>query len=372
LQTLLKTNLGFDAKKIVVLNVDLSRGRYEHSDPLLTFYHPLLERVSHLPGVQAAGVIDLVPIAEWGDGYDVHITGQPPYPKDVPMGAETRNVSPGYFDAMGIKLVRGRTLSPALDRADDPASNMVVNEAFRRKFFASGGDPVGAHIDDAPKAELKSGIVGVVTDIKQDLQEPAMPEMDWLIDAIPPKSRLDSLRNMFLMVRTDGDPQTLIPGLRNVLHDIDPTVPFRAAETMEQVVSEQLIFERMESWLFGIFAACALLLATIGLYGLISHEVELRTREIGIRMALGSTRGSVMAQVLRRVTALILSGTAIGWVLTLALSKVLASIVEIHAAQDLGLLAGVSAGMAVVGILTSIAPAREAASIEPMQALRTD
>jgi predicted permease len=370
LQALFKTDLGFNQDKIIAVVLDLSRGNYKDRDPLLTFYHPLLDRVAHLPGVAASGVIDLLPIAEWGSGYDIHITGQPPYPKNAAMGAETRNVSPGYFDAMGIKLMRGRLLSPSLDRPGN-AGSMVVNEAFRRKFFSNGGDPVGAHIDDADKAEDKSGIVGVATDIRQDLQSPSMPEMDWLIDAIPPKDRMDTLRNMFLMVRTDGDPKALIPSLRAAIHDIDPGVPFRS-QTMDEAVNEQLTFERMESWLFGIFAAFALLLAASGLYGLISHEVQLRTREIGIRMALGSARSSVMVQVLRRVALLVLSGTAIGWLLTLASRKVLTSIVVIHAGQDLGLLAAISAGMILVGILTSLAPARAAASIEPMQALRSE
>jgi putative ABC transport system permease protein len=370
LQALFKTDLGFSQKKIIAVVLDLSRGNYKDRDPLLTFYHPLLDRVSHLPGVAASGVIDLLPIAEWGSGYDIHITGQPPYPKNAAMGSETRNVSPGYFDAMGVKLTRGRLLSPSLDRPGN-AGSMVINEAFQRKFFSNGGDPVGAHIDDADKAEDKSGIVGVATDIRQDLQSPSMPEMDWLIDAIPPKDRMDALRNMFLMVRTDGDPKALIPSLRGVIHDIDPGVPFRS-QTMEEAVNEQLTFERMESWLFGIFAAFAVLLAGIGLYGLISHEVQLRTREIGIRMALGSARSSVMMQVLRRVALLVLSGTAIGWLLTLASRKVLISVVEIHAAQDLGLLAAISVGMILVGILTSLAPARAAASIEPMEALRNE
>jgi len=376
LQSLFKTDLGFDAKHIVTVQIALSRGRYEHRDPLAEFYQPMLERVSHLAGVKAVGLIDLLPVAEWGDGYDIHITGQPPYPKDAPEAAETRYVSQGYFDAMGIRLVRGRLLTPSLDRfpagADNVSSSMVVNEAFRKKFFSNGGDPVGAHIDDDPKSEFKSGIVGVVTDVRQDLQNTAMPEMDWLIDGIPANRRLDSLRTMFLMVRTDGEAKALIPGMREAIHATDPTVPFRVAVTMEEVVRDQLIFQRMEGWLFGVFAAFALLLAVIGLYGLISHEVELQTREIGIRMALGSTRGTVMAQVLRRVALLVVSGTAMGWLLTMAASKVLASVVEIHAAQDIGLLAGVSAGMVVVGILTSLVPAREAASIEPMQALRSE
>ena len=372
LQTMLKTDLHFDAKHILAVELSLSRGRYDKRDPLTTFYQPLLERIAGVAGVNAAGLIDVLPVAEFGNGYEIHITGQPPYPKNAAMGAETRQVSAGYFDAMGIKLVRGRELSAALDRPEDQSAKMVVNEAFRRKFFSDGGDPVGAHIDDSDKPEGKSGIVGVVTDIRQEVENPTSPEMDWLIDAIPVANRTDSLRNMFLLVRTDGDAKALVPALRDAVKQIDATVPFRAAMTMDEVVSEQLIMQRMESWLFGIFAGFALLLAVIGLYGLVQHEVELETREIGIRMALGSTRARVLWQVLRRVVVLIVLGTAAGWVLALAFRKVLASVVELHAAQDLGLLAGVSVGLAVVGILTSIVPARAAASIEPMQALRMD
>ena len=128
----------------------------------------------------------------------------------------------------------------------------------------------------------------------------------------------------------------------------------------------------MESWLFGIFASFALLLAMIGLYGLVNHEVELRTREIGICMALGSTRALAMRQVLRRVALLIATGTGLGWLLTLALKKVLSSVVEMNADHDLALFVCLTAGLAAMGILASIIPARRAASIEPMQVLRTE
>ena len=372
LQGLLKTNLGFDAKTILTAGIELSPGRYEGKDPLVTFYRPLLERVSHLPGVQSAGVIDVLPVQNWGSNGDVHISGQPPYPPNQEMLAEQRLVSAGYFDAMGIKLVRGRLLSQALDTPDRPASAVVVNEAFRRKFFSGGGDPVGAHMDDNDKAELKTGIVGVVTDVRQDLQQPPMAEMDWLIDEIAPKDRLSDLANMTLVVRSSGDLQALVPSLRNAMHDVDPTVPFKLPETMTEVVSETLVFQRMESWLFGIFAAFALLLAVVGLYGLVNHEVELRTREIGIRMALGSTRMLVMRDVLRRVAILMVAGAGIGWLLTLSLKKVLASVVEMHAGHDAVLLAGVTAGLIAVGVLISAAPARRAATVDPMQALRNE
>jgi putative ABC transport system permease protein len=371
LQGLLKTNLGFDPKAILTEGIELSPGRYEGRDPLVTFYQPLLERVSHLPGVQGVGLINMLPVQNYGSNSAVHISGQPPYPPNQEMLAEVRFVSAGYFDAMGIKLAHGRLLSQTLDTPDRPAGAVAVNEAFRRKFF-SGDDPVGAHMDDNDKAELKTGIVGVVTDVRQSLYEPPLAEMDWLVDQVDVKSRLDYMTNMVLVVRSSGDLQALAPSLRNAMHEIDPTVPFGTPETMAEVVSETLVFERMESWLFGIFAGFALLLAVVGLYGLINHEVELRTREIGIRMALGSTRGLVVSGVLWRVTVLMVVGVSAGWMLTLALKKLLSAVVEMHASQDLLLLAGLTAALVLVGLLASIASARRAATIDPTQALRSE
>jgi predicted permease len=372
LQGQLKTNLGVDPNAILTTRLDLSHGRYQNRDPLLTFYQPLLEKVSHLPGVSAAGMIDLLPVESWGNGFAIHITGQPPYPPNQDMAAETRFVSPGYFDAMGLKLTGGRLLSSSLDKADNVAGTMVVNEAFRRKFFSNGGDPVGAHIDNADKAEDKSAIVGVVANVRQDLQSAPMPEMDWLMDEVDPARRMNDLGGMTLVVRSSGNLQSLIPALRNAVHDVDPTVPFKAPVTLTQVVSDSLVLQRLESWLFGIFAAFALLLAVIGLYGLINHEVELRTREIGIRMALGSTRDMVLVNVLRRVALLMFAGVAAGLVLTSAVHKVLSAVVEIHAQHDASLLFAMSLGLALIGVLAGVLPARKAASVEPMQALRIE
>jgi predicted permease len=372
LQGMLKTDLGVDTSVILSTRIDLSHGNYQSRDPLLSFYRPLLEKVSRLPGVSAAGLIDFLPIEAFGDGYNVHITGQPPYPPNSEMAAETRFVSPGYFDAMGLKLTGGRLLSPALDRPDNQAGTLVVNEAFRRKFFSNGGDPVGAHIDDADTLDAKSGIVGVVTSVRQDLRSAPLPEMDWLMDEVPPARRLNDLGGMNLIVRSNGNLPALIPSLRNAIHDIDPTVPFKTPVTLNQVVSDRLTLERLEGWLFGIFAAFALLLAVIGLYGLINHEVELRTREIGIRMALGSTRGLVLGNVLRRVALLMLAGVTVGLFLTTILNKILRAVVEIHAAHDASLLLALTAGLAIVGILAGVLPARRAASTDPMSALRTE
>ena len=372
LQSLLETNLGVDPTRILSTRIDLSKGHYKGRDPVLTFYNPLIEKVTHLPGVKAAGVIDLLPVEVWGDGYAIHISGQPPYPPNQEMGAETRYVSAGYFDAMGIKLLRGRLLSTAIDKPENKAGTLVVNERFMKKFFPSGGDPVGAHLDDANKEDEKSEIVGVAADVRQSLKESQMAEMDWLIDEVTPKDRIDTLTGMTLVVRADGDLKSLVPELRNAIHEVDPTVPFRIPVTLSEVMNRSLRLERLESWLFGIFAGFALLLAVIGLYGLVNHEVESRTREIGIRMALGSTRRRVTQTVLSKVALLLTIGLTVGWALTFALRKILSSAVEMPAGHDLLTLVGLTGGLAAIGLLASLMPALRAASIEPVKALRID
>jgi predicted permease len=372
LSGLLGTRLGFAPERILAVPIALAPANYANRDPLATLYLPLMERVRHLPGVEAAGIINITPIETWGFNRDVHVSGQPPYPQKMDATAEIRYVSPGYFEAMGIQLRGGRMLSPALDPWQNPAGTVVVNEAFRRKFLAQGGDPVGAHLDDNEKAELKTGIVGMTTDIRQDLREEPLAEMDFLVDELPPNDRLSVLSNMTLMVRTTGEPQQVAAPIRVALHDLDASIPFQTPLTMAQVVSESLVFERMENWLFGIFAGLALLLALVGLYGLTAHEVELRTRDIGIRMALGSTRAQVVRQILTRVAALMLTGVAAGWLITLAAQKVLASVIEIHPAKDATLLAALTFTLVLIGIASALWPSRRAASINPIEALRTE
>jgi predicted permease len=372
LNSLLTTKLSYPTDKILTTQITLSPGHYIGRDPLVTLYQPLLDRVSHLPGVQFAGLVNTLPIQNPGSHQDVQISGQPPNRPHVNATAETRFVTPGYFDVMGIQLVHGRMLSPSLDPWQNPARTVVVNQAFKRKFFSNGGDPVGAHIDDNDKTELKTGIVGLVTVTRQDLRQPPLAEMDWIASEIPPDDRINYLATMTLVVRSPGDPQQLVPSIRNALHEIDPTIPFQTPETMAQVISDNLVFERMENWLFGIFAGFALLLAIVGIYGLIQHEVELRTRDIGIRIALGSTRGSVLVQILRRVALLMGGGIALGWMLTLAMQKLLASVIELDVEHDATLLLALTATLGALGIAASFLPARRAASIDPVQALRTE
>lgn len=365
-------SLGFDAQHIMAAQIDLSPGRYEHEDAWANFYQPMLDRVSHLPGVEGAGLNDIVPIQNWGSNSEIHISGQPPYPPNEVTLAEVRYVSPGYFDAMGIHLLQGRMLSPSIDVSSNKAGTIVVNQAFVKKFIPAGLDPVGQHLDDSDKADEKTAIVGVVTDVRQDLNQKPLPEMDYLLTEIPPKDIQTYLMSTNLIVRTAGDPKTEIGSLRRVFHDIDPTLPFRAPETMDEIISDQLVMQRMESWLFGIFAGLAVLLAVVGLYGLISHEVEMGTRDIGIRMALGASRGEVATLVLWRVSILLAAGVAAGFALTWAAQRLIGSVVAIHFSHQAGLLALLAVGLATAGVFAALIPMRRAASVQPMEALRME
>jgi hypothetical protein len=182
------------------------------------------------------------------------------------MLAENRIVSTGYFDVMGIPLHKGRNLSPSLDTPANAAPAVVVNDVFVRKFVPTGLDPTAQRIDDADKQENWTRIVGVTGNVRQDIYEPPLTERDFLMDEMDPKVRASAFSSMALLVRTTGDPKQVIPALRSIVHDLDSTVPLDAPETMTEVVSETLVFERMESWLFGIFAGLALALALVGLY----------------------------------------------------------------------------------------------------------
>jgi predicted permease len=370
------TDLGFDPAPIVSAEIDLSPGRYVGRDPIGNFYQPLLDRLQHAPGIAAAGFISTMPVQNWGINSDVHIKGQPPSPPNQEMLAENRIVTSGYYKTFGIQLIRGRLLDPGLDTAAAP--RVVVNEAFVQKFFPQGGEPVGAHIE-GENAE----IVGVVSNIRQALDRPPLPEMDYLANAIPVANSLDYLSGMQLVVRTKGEPQAVYGELREAIHQVDPTVPFRTPETMNEIVLDQLDFQRMESWLFGGFAMLALVLAIIGIHGLLSHEVEQSTRDIGVRMALGATRANVVRTITTRAAAMVAIGIAVGGLLTLFASRAIAALLpEIHAVEGpqavhLSAQQGIvflvlAAALFLIGLLAAMLPARRAATVDPITALRTE
>jgi len=365
-------DLGFDSAHILAADINLSPDRYQGRDEIADFYQPLFNRVAQIPGVRAVGAISILPIQNWGSNSDIHIAGQPPYPPNQEMLAEGRMVSLGYFDVFGIPLRRGRMLSSSLDRPENPSSAVVVNERFQSKFLPNGPDAVGQRIDDADKEANWTRIVGVTGNVRQDIFEAPLAERDWLIDAVPVAERAANISSMSLVMRVDGDPMSIVPALRGAIRNIDPTVPFKTPLTMTDVIAETLVFERMESWLFAIFASLALALALVGLYGLVSHEVEQSTRDIGVRMALGATRNRILTMVLQRVAWMLAAGTVAGLVLTFVVRKLIGMVIYFEAQKEAGGFVLLALMLVAAGLLAALIPAARAASIEPMQALRAE
>jgi putative ABC transport system permease protein len=360
------TDLGFDPDGLLTTHIFLSAPHYKDRDATASFYRPLLDRVQAIPGVQAAGLIGELPIQSWGNNSDMHIIGHPPDPPNQERLAETRLISPSYFKTFGITLARGRLLD---ERMDTPTSQpvIVVNEAFVHKFFSNGEDPIGKYVEGWM---VKLMIVGVVRSIHQNIYGPPMAEIDFSMYQIPPKDEMDAVPDMSLVVRTAGKPEAIVSDLRNVFHELDPGLPFREPLTMRQVVADVLVFERLENWLFGTFATLAVLLAIVGLYALISHEVELSTRDIGVRMALGATRISVVGEIYRRVAIMLCGGAVAGVLLTAAVRKLISAIVTLEPAKDAIVILALSFGFFLIGAVAVFIPARRAAKVDPMVALR--
>lgn len=362
-------DLGFNPDQILTTELDPSPGRYEHRNVLADFYTPMLEKVQAIPGVKAAGVIQVLPIQSWGFNSDMEIVGQPPAPPpNVERLAELRFVTPGYYGAFQDKLVRGRLPDAKLDTPNS-ARVAIINEAFIKKFITNGEDPIGKQFKDGDDTVT---IVGVVRNIRQNIFEPPMAEFDYPLSQMPPKLMPIYMPAMHLVVRTSVRPESITGELRRIFHDVDPTLPFRTPETMRSVVADALTFERLENWLFGTFAALAALLALVGLYGLINHEVEMSSRDIGVRMALGATRLRILAGVYRRVGLLLCSGTIIGLGITWAASRLIRSVVTVGIGHDTVAVIGLVAGLVITGLLATYLPARKAATVDPMQTLRSE
>jgi predicted permease len=329
-----------------------------HLTPRVTAadYQAIEERAAQVPGVRAAGLIQMVPLQNWGWEGDFSIRGRAADP-GVRRVTELRFVTPGYFRAMGVPIVSGRAFTAA-DTAAAPRV-VIVNEALAKRYFP-GEDPVGKELD-------RGLIVGVAGDVRNvRLDRPTSPELYY---AAAQNIAMTSDLGMSLVAQTDGDPAAIIPALRAVVREVRPNLAVFNARTMEQVVDDSLADLHMYRWLIGLFSALALLLAAIGLYGVISYMTSARTREFAIRLALGSRATALAQLVISRGLVLTAIGLFLGIAVTLALSRVFASL-PIGGAPDAvsyGIIAAILLGIA---LFASAQPAICAARVDPATALR--
>ncbi len=365
---LLSVDPGFRPDHLLIVKTGLSPAKYADAASRKAFYAGVLARARALPGAAGAGYVTAPPLTYLGGRLFIAAEGQSaPRPQEFARYVvTTRGVSTGYLETLGVPLIEGRRLDDR-DTAEAPRT-AVINEAMARLHWP-GLDAVGRRFRFPFAGAPWITVAGVVGDVKQmGLDAAPFPEFYTPVEQFTADS---FLWPEYLVVRTKDDPSTLAAAVRNAVGQVDSDQPVEI-RTMSDVLDAQLANRTMQLTLVGGFAALGLLLASIGLYGVLSYTVARRTAEIGLRMALGARRASVVGSVVRSALLTALVGLALGLAGSLALSRLLASSLFGVQPTDPATLIGVSAAVLLVALLAGYVPARRAADVEPASALRTE
>ncbi|MEY2563628.1 MAG: hypothetical protein QOH88_1821 [Verrucomicrobiota bacterium] len=357
------TNPGFDPERLMTMQLSLPRVRYPDADQQIRTHDAIMEKISAIPGVESAGGANPLPLAGNINNLSFMVSGAAPLPRGNHPGGGYLIVKPDYFRAMKIPLLQGR----AFTRADTKDSPLVVmiNEAFVRKHFPDK-NPIGQQVmidrdEKAPPCE----VVGVVANSRHDsLAAPPGPEM-----YVPFPQ--DPARSLDVVLRVSS---TNLVGLdaevKRAVHEVDKDLFVPKLKPMTTFLTTQLAQPRFNMMLLAVFAGVAMVLAAIGIYGVIAYSVTQRTREIGIRMALGAQKTQMLGMVLRQSLTLVLVGIAIGFFVALGATRVMATLLYGVGANDLSIYAVVIVLLSVAALLASYVPARRAMKVDPMVALR--
>jgi predicted permease len=355
---------GFRANHLLTMKIPLSEVKYPDKERRSPFYAEVLRRVQALPGVQSAAVAGNLPLTYDGDSMPIGIEGRTDPPPDQRPDVILRVVGPGYFSTMGIPLVRGRDFSEQ-DKADS-ARVVIVSEKTARHFWP-GENPIGKRLKPGSTSRNIPWIeiIGVVKDVRQNdfVSEPKM-------QMYMPYQQLNSFAPNALVVRTNVEPLSLAAAVRNAIWAVDKDQPVSNLRSMDEIVSEAVARQRFSMLLLGIFAALAMALAAVGIYGVMSYSIAQRTREIGLRIALGAQKSDVLKMILRQGLRFVAAGLAIGLAASFVLTRVMASLLFGISATDPATFVAISLVLIAVALLASYIPAVRAMKIDPMLALR--
>jgi predicted permease len=359
--SLMRVPLGFNPKNVLTLNLTMAGGKYSDVRVVRDTYHQLWDRLERLPGVTAAGGVSVIPLgAVWSWG-PITVEGRVPPPGETFINADQRIVGGQYFEAMEVPLRRGRLFDDH-DMADSP--RVIVVDEYMAAQLWPGQDPIGKRVRsggiDGTSPWLT--VVGVVGRIKQYTLD-----ADSRIAFYFPQARATQ-REMNVVVRGNVDSSAV----KSAIRGLDPDLPLYDVRTMDQRIESSLATRRFSTTLLGLFAAVALLLASIGVYGVMAYLVSQGTRELGIRIALGATKNGIVGLVLRRALILAFTGVTVGLAGALALSRLLSGFLFGVRATDPFTFAAIAALLMAIAVVASLIPARRAARIDPMQALRTE
>jgi predicted permease len=365
-----RVNPGFDPQNVLSMDLGVTR-KLDSPSRLINFYQEVLRQVRTLPGVDSAGVIDSLPLTG-GSNQPVAIEGRPPAMMSDQPEVAVRLISTGYLRAMKIPVVQGRDFSDA-DSADRQ-SVVLISESMARRFWPSE-NPIGKHLTLTFSPGKIREIIGVVGDVKQtglDVNEPAATLYAPLTQVSAPAMADWHAISMFLVVRTVSQPASLISAVSNTVHQVDKEVAIHDVITMDDFLAESLAQQRFNMLLLASFAALALVLAAVGIYSVLSYTVRRRTREIGVRIALGAQIGDVVSLVMRDGMRPTLIGAIIGLIGALIFGRLLVHLIYGVRASDPLTFLVVSLFLMAIAVIACIAPAWRATRVDPMKALREE
>lgn len=353
---------GFDAENLLTMRVNLPERKYDSDPKVLNFFKQAIDQIRAIPGVESAGAINTIPFGGPHSGTRLQIEGQPKRPPGQDFSTGVCVTDANYFQAMRIPLKRGRLYTQ--QEAMEMRHVVVVNETFAREIFP-GQDPIGKRVTINMKDENQpSEIIGIVGDNKhKGLDLEVEPMSFW------PHAEL-VYSAMTITIRTRGDSSSVAAAARNVIHQMDPEQPIGEVITMNGLMARSVARSRFNSLLLAIFSGVALVMAAVGIYGVMSYAVQQRTHEIGLRMALGAQRRDVLRLILKQGVLLAITGVLVGLAGSFGLTRVISTLLFNVAATDKTTFAAVAFGLFAITFLASYIPAWRATRVNPLVALR--
>ena len=369
---LLSVDSGFNADGIVTAAISLPQKEYAEPAKVEAFYSALVERLRGAPGVTAASAGSTVPL--WSDQgvWDFEIDGRPkPGAGQMAWNAAAVIVRPGYFETLGVPVVRGRSFTPQDDARASPVA--VINQAMADTFFA-GEDPIGRRIRIAgvTTPEGWMTIVGISGNVRTESLDEAPRASYHFLQAQTPKFDMGAFLSMSVIARTSGDPDAVIGALRSAVRELDPAVPLYDVQTAETIIDRSVASRRFTSLLLGLFAVIGLVLGASGIYGVLAYTVARRTQEIGIRRALGAPPSRVAREVIAGGMKPVIAGLLVGLIASYWTTRFWSAQLFNVSTTDPAIYASVVVGVVLVALAATVVPVRRALRVSPIVALRAE
>ena len=360
-----QVDTGFDRRNVLTASISLPQVRYDNKAKVVAFHYQLVDRIAAAPGIEAAGIVSASPLNAGGFylGRMMVAEGREAVPaNEVPIMWNV--ATPGYFATLRIPILRGRDFATRDDTLSPPV--MIVSQTFAKRMFGAE-NPIGKRAMSSRDEKVEREIVGVVRDVKYFGASDSSRALVWV-----PYAQNNAWRQGIITVRTQGNPAAALPAVRRELHALDPSIALANVATMDEAMARSMAGDRLIAVLLAAFAGLALLLAAIGIFGVLSYAMAQRTRELGIRLALGAQRADVLRLVARETAPMVAGGVVVGLIVALGLTRFVRAILYEIQPNDPATFLGVAITLSLVAVVASLVPARRASRVDPVIAIRSE